>query len=134
MLKILYWNIKQKGNILIEEIKKISQEVDILVIAELCPSDNKLKISGLSINQVIDNISSTTGLNYIGNNNKSWIHTWVRSNDKLNVTLIGKYDEYLKPKELSDKDIVDSENFTEYLNRFERMLFLKLSIWGLNFY
>lgn len=133
MLKILYWNIKKKGDTLIEDIKKISQEIDILIIAELSPSENKLKIKGSSVNQIISNISDSTGLKYIGNNNKSWLQLWVRENDKINISLIEKYDTHLQPKELSDKDINDSENFTEYLNKFERMLFYKIKFKNLEF-
>ncbi len=127
MLRILYWNIKRKGDKLLDAIVKLSENTDILIIAELSLSNNKLKINGTSIEQIITNISLATGFEYLGRNNDSWIHLWLRKGLDAKIVLVNTYDKLRKPKDIVDKECSDSEYFAEYLNRYERMQFYKIS-------
>jgi hypothetical protein len=131
MLRILYWNILKKGDALLPELVILSKGIDILVIAELNPTDKNLKAKGITVQNVISNISNGTSFRYLGKNPKSWIHVWARTG--IDIQLIDVYDELKAPRDITNKESADSEYFAEYLNRYERMQFYKVSYKKLKF-
>lgn len=133
MIRVLYWNIKKKGNELLDTIKRLSNNIDILIIAELCISDEKLRRSGDSVEKIIDNVCLSTGFYFVGGKKDSWIYLWARNKKGLNIGLMDVYDKLRNPSDLANKECGDSEYFVEYLNKHERMLFFKISYNKLNF-
>ncbi len=125
MLRILYWNIKKKADTLLDEIADLSKNCDILILAELSETEKKLKLRGTDVDAIIFEISTNTSFDYCGNNKDSWLHVWIRKG--IDIELLEIYDRLRKPKDISNKECGDSEYFAEYLNRYERMLFYKVS-------
>lgn len=133
MINVLYWNIKKRANELYDEIIFLSQGIDIFIISELSISNKRLIEKKSSIQDVIDTISNKTGMKYNGLNIDSWLHVWVRENHNLEIEQIGIFDKKLAHSDLVDKESGDSEYLTEYLNKFERMLFYKIKYHKLEF-
>ena len=136
MIKILYWNIKQKGEELLETLTLLTQkqEIDILILSEISQSPKKRKIRGVTITQIIDNIGVATSMKFIGTKKESWIYLWVKDNKKFDIDLLAVYDKLNRPIDLADIETSgDSEYFAQYLNQFERMLFYKVSLNSFDF-
>lgn len=127
MLKFLFWNIKRKGDSITDVLHKISSDIDVLIVAELMESKSSLIRQGKNAGDIIQNISDKTNMVYVSKNDYSWLHVWKSKKENLEVNYIDKYDAMQAPKDLVDKNSDDSEYFTDYLNRFERMLFFNVS-------
>ncbi len=133
-MKLLFWNIKKKGLQLTDELKTLSKDVDILIISELTGSKKSLEKLNKTIQDVIDSVSKETGLTHIQGKENSWIHVWIKEKKDLNIELVEKYNNLKSPSDLTDIHVEnDSEYFAQYLNRFERMIFLKINYKKLDF-
>lgn len=133
MLKFLFWNIKRKGDSIEDIIMQVAENIDVLIVAELTESKAALTRHGKSANGIIQNISNKTNMIYVGQNEYSWLHVWKSKKANLQVEYVDKYDAMQNPKDLVDKNSDDSEYFTDYLNRFERMQFFKVKYHKINF-
>jgi len=133
MIKLVYWNIKKRANELYDEITSLSRGIDILIISELSISNKKLIVKKSSIQDVINTISNITGMKYKGNNTDSWLHVWARERDNLVIEQIDIFDKQWAPRDLVNKDSGNSEYLTDYLSKFERMIFYKIKYHKLEF-
>lgn len=127
MLKTLYWNVYQKLDTLAPEIEKLAKakNVDILVLAEICKNTDKKNTDTL-----VQDIEKRTGLTYLRGTDpeSAWLHTFYKKNQAFKIELLDTYSVPFRPSDIANVTTDESEYFTGYLNRFERMLFFKITV------
>ena len=131
MLRILFWNIRRKADELLAEIVRLSDNCDIIILAELTESEKKLKLIDTDLATIISSITVKTAFNYCNKNDDSWLHVWAR--EGVNINPVEIYDKLKQPKDITDKECVDSEYFAYYLNKFERMQFYEVNFSTVSF-
>lgn len=128
MLKILYWNLKRKGSVLLRQIQSLAQSVDILILSELkMPKD--------SFRTIIQEIVDTTSLECLSiyDDKKDWMLFFAHTGRKYDIEYIDSYDQLRAGDLVGDKSVEESFDFADYLQRNRRMLLFKVTYSGKSF-